>query len=77
MPVRTVIQLGDPRLREVALQVGNPSTPEIAALVRDLGDTLAYWRSATGYGRGIAAPQLGVRQRVIFLQLPGEKPGRW
>jgi peptide deformylase len=74
MPVRTVIQLGDPRLREVALQVGNPSTPEIAALVRDLGDTLAYWRSATGYGRGIAAPQLGVRQRVIFLQLPGEKP---
>ena len=74
MPVRTVIQLGDPRLREVALGVEDPSSPETAALIRDLADTLAHWRSATGYGRGIAAPQLGVRQRVIFLQLPGEKP---
>lgn len=74
MPVRTILQLGDPRLREVALPVEDPSTAEIAALVRDLADTLAYWRSTTGYGRGIAAPQLGVRERVIFLQLPGEQP---
>jgi peptide deformylase len=74
MPVRDVLQLGDPRLREVALPVEDPSTPEIATLVRDLVDTLAHWRSATGYGRGIAAPQLGVRQRVIFLQLPGGEP---
>ena len=28
----------------------------------------------TGYGRGIAAPQVGVLQRVIFLKLPGEQP---
>src|SRR6202167_6728027 len=74
MPLRTILQLGDPRLLEVALPVEDPSSPEVAALVRDLADTLAYWRSTTGYGRGIAAPQLGVRQRVIFLQLPGEKP---
>jgi peptide deformylase len=73
VPVRDILQLGDPRLREVALPVDDPPTAEVAALVRDLADTLAHWRSATGYGRGIAAPQLGVRQRVIFLQLPGEK----
>ena len=41
-------------------------------MVRDLADTLAHWRAETGYGRGIAAPQLGVLQRVIFLRLPGE-----
>jgi len=74
MAVRTILQLGDPRLREVALPVEDPSTPEIAALIKDLADTLAHWRAATGYGRGIAAPQLGMRQRVIFLQLPAEKP---
>jgi len=74
MPVRPILQLGDPRLREVALPVEDPSTPEVAALVNDLADTLAHWRATTGYGRGIAAPQLGVSQRVIFLQLPGEKP---
>jgi peptide deformylase len=74
MSLRPILQLGDPRLREVALPVEAPSTSEVAALVKDLADTLAYWRGTTGYGRGIAAPQLGVRQRVIFLQLPGENP---
>jgi peptide deformylase len=74
MAVRTVLQLGDPGLREVAQRVENPAAPEIHALVGDLADTLAHWRKATGYGRGIAAPQLGVRLRVIFLRLPGEGP---
>jgi peptide deformylase len=74
MSLRPILQLGNPRLREVALAVDDPSAPEIAVLVKDLADTLAHWRSTTGYGRGIAAPQLGVRQRVIFLQLPGERP---
>jgi peptide deformylase len=74
MPLRTILQLGDPRLREVGLPVGDPSAPEVAALIGDLADTLTHWRSTTGYGHGIAASQLGVRQRVIFLQLPGEQP---
>src|SRR5580698_4336636 len=74
MAVKSILQLGDPRLREIALPVGDTSAPEVAALANDLADTLAYWRATTGYGRGIAAPQLGVRLRVIFLQLPGEKP---
>jgi peptide deformylase len=72
--LRPILQLGNPVLRQKSVQVPNPSTPEISALIQDLADTLAHWRSTTGYGRGIAAPQLGVLERVIFLQLPGEKP---
>ena len=72
--VRTVLQLGDPGLREVAARVADPSSPEIGSLVGDLADTLAYWRATTGYGRGIAAPQIGAAKRVIFLQLPGAEP---
>ncbi len=74
MAIRTVLQLGDPGLREVAKRVENPAAPEILALVEDLADTLAYWRQTTGYGRGIAAPQIGANVRVIFLRLPGEDP---
>ena len=74
MAVRTVLQLGDPGLREVAARVSDPASVEIRALVQDLGDTLAHWRAATGYGRGIAAPQIGAARRVIFLQLPGAEP---
>jgi len=72
MAIRTVLQLGDPELREVAKRVENPGAPAIRALVEDLSDTLAFWRKETGYGRGIAAPQIGVNLRVIFLRLPGE-----
>ena len=74
MAVRTVLQLGDPALREVAARVADPTSPEIRSLVGDLSDTLAHWRASTGYGRGIAAPQIGAAQRVIFLQLPGAEP---
>jgi peptide deformylase len=74
MAIRPVLQLGDPILRQESYPVRDSATPEIAALIADLADTLAHWRLSTGYGRGIAAPQLGVSLRVIFLQLPGEKP---
>jgi peptide deformylase len=74
MAIRTVLQLGDPGLRVVSKRVENPGAPEIQALADDLADTLAYWRQTTGYGRGIAAPQIGSNLRVIFLRLPGENP---
>jgi peptide deformylase len=74
MAVRAILQLGNPTLREKSARVVNATSPEIRDLVRDLADTLAHWRAETGYGRGIAAPQIGVLQRVIFLKLPGAEP---
>jgi peptide deformylase len=74
MAIRPILQLGDPLLREKCARVEEASSPAIHDLVSDLADTLAHWRSVTGYGRGIAAPQIGILQRVIFLKLPGEEP---
>ena len=77
MAIRKVLQLGDPQLRKPA-RAHDFNRPEqkddLAALIEDLRDTLAHWRKETGYGRGIAAPQLGVSKRVVFLQLPGADP---
>jgi peptide deformylase len=56
------------------VRVEDPTAPEIHSLVQDLADTLAHWRSVTGYGRAIAAPQLGALQRVIFLKVPRVEP---
>ena len=74
MAIRPILQLGDPLLRKKCLPVEDPTSAAIHDLISDLADTLAHWRSMTGYGRGIAAPQIGVLQRVIFLKLPGEQP---
>ena len=76
MPVRKILQLGDPILRQQALphDFAASAVGELPVLIGDLRDTLAHWRRETGYGRGIAAPQLGVGKRVIFLELPGCAP---
>jgi peptide deformylase len=74
MPIRAILQLGDPLLRQTCSLVTNPASTETQELVADLADTLAHWRASTGYGRGIAAPQLGARQRVILLKLPQAEP---
>ncbi|MGE5054788.1 MAG: peptide deformylase [Acidobacteriota bacterium] len=72
MPVQPIRQLGDPVLREKCKHVEHPTSSRIQEIVDDLAATLAHWRATTGYGRAIAAPQIGVLQRVILLRLPGE-----
>ena len=39
----------------------------IRELASDLRDTVRDWRARTGYGRAIAAPQLGVLKRVVIV----------
>ncbi|GAB3222914.1 peptide deformylase [Hymenobacter seoulensis] len=72
MPIREILQLGHPTLRAVAQPVPDPTAPAIAALVADLTDTVGHWRETTGYGRAIAAPQIGELHRVVLLRLPGK-----
>lgn len=74
MAIKNVLQLGDPGLREICRPVDDPQSAEMLQLITDLRDTLAHWRATTGYGRAIAAPQIGVACRAIFLQLPGAEP---
>lgn len=72
MAIREVLQLGDPRLREVCRPVSQTNLESIGSIVADLEDTLAHWRSTTTYGRGIAAPQIGVMERIVFMNV--DKP---
>lgn len=67
MTVREVLQLGNPVLRERSVRVEDFSG--LHRLRDDLRDTLAHWRRTTGYGRGIAAPQIGVLQRAVFISI--------
>ena len=69
MAIRLVLQLGDPTLRMVSEPVGDPVSPEVVGTIADLRDTLAHWRATTTYGRGIAAPQIGVMRRIVFLNV--------
>jgi peptide deformylase len=71
MAIREVLQLGNPILREAAEPVVDPRAAGVQATLDDLRDTLATCRARTGYGRGMAAPQIGVLRRIVFLNVPG------
>jgi peptide deformylase len=61
MSVREVLRMGHPVLRERAKPV-EKFGPELAALLQDMKDTMAAKN-----GAGLAAPQIGVSQRVVIF----------
>jgi peptide deformylase len=69
MPSRQILQLGNPVLWQKSGDVADAHSAETRGIVHDLSDTLAGFREATGYGRGIAAPQIGLLKRVIFIRM--------
>jgi peptide deformylase len=68
MAVRPILLLGDPHLRKVCVRTRQYGTPELHALAADIGDTLRDFRRRHGFGRGIAAPQVGDDRRMIFIE---------
>jgi peptide deformylase len=64
MAIRRVLKMGEPVLRQVASPVEQLDTPELHALIADMDETM---RSLNG--AGIAAPQIGVSQRVVIFEL--------
>ena len=70
MTVHTVLELGDPRLRRIAKEVPNEAFggDALRQLVSDLIDTMRDRK-----GAGIAAPQIGVDQRVFVVEV-GDNP---
>ncbi len=62
MAVQAILRMGDARLLEPAAPVAAFGTPELAALIADLFDTM----TAAG-GVGLAAPQIGVGLQVVIF----------
>ena len=54
--------MGDPRLFQKSLPVTDFNSKELAELLADMRDTMAYLN-----GAGLAAPQIGVLQRVVIF----------
>ncbi len=62
MAVKPVLRMGNPLLLQRAEEIAQFDTPELHALIQDMQDTMAHMN-----GAGIAAPQIGVSQRVVIF----------
>ncbi len=71
MPVREILLLGNPGLLEKSAPVG-PAELDAAGLIgEDLRDSMRAFRSRYGWGRAIAAPQIGEHRQIVFMDVDG------
>jgi peptide deformylase len=67
MPAREIVLLGDPILRQKAADVES-FDDELRRLVQDMFMTMA-----AAEGAGLAAPQIGISQRILVAEVRGEE----
>ena len=67
MAVREIFLLGNPKLHEVSLEVEKEELGSLGGIVQDLHDTMMDFRGRHGFGRAIAAPQIGVMKRIVYM----------
>ena len=64
---REILLLGDPRLYEIAEEVKKEELESLKPVFTDMFDCIKAIRRDYGFGRAIAAPQIGVGKRLICI----------
>lgn len=70
MTLLKIAQIGHPVLRQVAAPISDPRAPEVAALARDMIETML-----DAPGVGLAAPQVYRPWRIIVFHVPAARQG--
>ncbi len=72
MAVKEILLLGHPKLYEVCEAVTPDEIAGLESTVQDLHDTMIDFRRKYKAGRAIAAPQIGVMKRLVYMHI--DKP---
>jgi peptide deformylase len=67
-----LLLLGNPRLYETCAPVLKTELPLVSGWVADLDNVMKEIRLKYNFGRAIAAPQLGIMKRLIYMNI--DKP---
>lgn len=73
MAIREILRLGNPILFEKCEEIEDFNSTKTAETIQDLKDTLLNFKKENGFGRGIAAPQIGILKRIIYIDYQTEK----
>ena len=65
--IREILKLGNPKLYEVSEEITKADMELLPEWVADLHDTLRDYRKTYGAGRAVAAPQIGVAKRLLYM----------
>ena len=64
-----LLLLGDPRLYETCAPVEKAELPLVAGWVADMDNVMREIRAKYNFGRAIAAPQLGIMKRLVYMNI--------
>jgi len=67
--LKDLLLLGDPRLYAVCDPVLHSELPLVREWVVDLDNVMAEVKARYNFGRAIAAPQLGIMKRLIYMNI--------
>jgi len=67
MAVKEFLLLGNPKLYEVCEPVYREELDQIRLYIADMHDTLIDFKRKYGAGRAIAAPQIGLSKRLVYM----------
>lgn len=65
--VQEILKLGNPLLFEKSEEVLECDSIYLPKWLNDLHDTLMNYRKVHGAGRAIAAPQIGIKKRLLYM----------
>ena len=67
--IRDILTLGNPQLYVTCTEYRKENIKEIESVVEDLHDTMIEYKRVHGAGRAIAAPQIGVQKRLLYMYI--------
>jgi N-formylmethionyl-tRNA deformylase len=67
--IKDILLLGNPQLYEISEPVKKDELDSMKAVVADLHDTIIEYKRVHGAGRAIAAPQIGIKKRMIYMYI--------
>lgn len=72
MAVKEILLLGNEKLYNISSNINRNELGDLGGIIEDMHDTLMNFRREYGAGRAIAAPQINVFKRLIYMHI--DKP---
>ncbi len=72
MPKPTILLLGNPQLRKVSASISKDEYKTLQPIIDQLHTAMMDFRTQYHRGRAIAAPQIGVMKRLLYMHI--DKP---
>lgn len=67
--IKEILLLGNEKLYEPSTEVQRSKLEGLSQVIQDLHDTLMDFREKYHAGRAVAAPQIGIQKRILYMYI--------